>query len=149
MQFTYEFELRRGENQWIIEAFDLPGCITQGEDVSDACNSAADLLREMAWEALLKGEDLADSTFGHEPSDRGVLVVVSVEATLDSLPKVSASEAARMLNVGRSRITAMLAAGLLDGWRDGRNTWVTLDSVTARKEDPRMAGRPRKMLAQS
>ena len=74
----------------------------------------------------------------------GVLGVVSVEATLDSIPKVSASEAARMLAVGRSRITAMLAAGLLDGWRDGRNTWVTLDSVEARKADPRMAGRPRK-----
>lgn len=148
MQFTYEFELRRGEQQWIIEAFDLPGCITQGEDVSDACNSAADLLREMAWEALLKGEELPGGAFGHEPSCGGVLVVISVEATLSSLPKVSASEAARILGVGRSRITAMLASGLLDGWRDGRNTWVTLDSVIARKEDPRMAGRPRKTPAQ-
>ena len=144
MQFTYEFELRRGENQWVIEAFDLPGCITQGEDVADACSSAADLLREMAWGALLSGRKLASSNFGHTPSNDGVLVVVSVEATLDSIPKVSASEAARILDVGRSRITAMIASGVLDGWRDGRNTWVTLDSVEARKKDPRMAGRPRK-----
>ena len=147
MQYTHEFELRRGENQWIIEAIDLPGCITQGEDVADACDSAADLLREMAWDKLLKGEELTNGTFGHTPQNGGVLVVVSVEATLDSIQKVSASEAARMLEVGRSRITAMLKSGLLEGWRDGRNTWITLDSINARKKDRRMAGRPKKAAA--
>ena len=147
MQYTHEFELRRGENQWIIEALDLPGCITQGENVADACDSAANLLREMAWAKLLKGEELTNGTFGHTPQNGGVLVVVSVEATLDSIQKVSASEAARMLEVGRSRITAMLKSGLLEGWRDGRNTWITLDSINARKKDRRMAGRPKKAAA--
>lgn len=145
MQYTHEFELRRGERQWIIEAIDLPGCITQGEDVADACNSAADLLRETAWDALLRGEELASGTFGHKPPNGGILVVISVEATLSSIPKVPASEAARMLGVGRSRITAMLKSGLLDGWRDGRNTWVTLDSVNARKTDRRTPGRPKRL----
>ena len=144
MQCTYEFELYRGQKQWIIEAYDLPACITQGEDVEDACESAADILREFAREALMGGGKMPASTFGHEPANGGMNVVVSVEASLESVRKVSATEAARMLGVGRSRVTAMLNSGLLDGWRDGRNTWVTLDSIEARLVDTPKAGRPKK-----
>ena len=50
MQRTYEFELWRGERQWIIASFDLPEAITQGEDVQDACESAVDVLREVGLE---------------------------------------------------------------------------------------------------
>ena len=47
MQYTYEFEMWRGEFAWIAAPFDLAG-ITQGVDVEDVCESAADLLRELA-----------------------------------------------------------------------------------------------------
>ena len=144
MQCTYEFELYRGEAQWVIEAYDFPACVTQGEDVEEACESAADILREFMHDALIAGTEMPPSTFGHEPREGGMNVVVSVDTSLDAVRKVSATEAARMLGVGRSRITAMIASKLLDGWRDGRNTWVTLDSVEARRSDPRPAGRPRK-----
>jgi len=147
MQYTYEFELYRGQEQWVIEAYDFPACITQGEDVADACESAADVLRELARDALMGGRDLPASTFGHDPANGGMNVVVSVEASLDAVRKVSATEAARRLGVGRSRVTARLDSGLLDGWRDGRNTWVTVDSIEARLVDKPKPGRPKKSTA--
>ena len=145
MQRTYEFELYRGESQWIIEAYDFPLCITQGEDVEDACESAADILKEYMHIALMGDMELPASTFGHDPQNGGVNVIVSVDTTLDAVRKVSASEAARMLGVSRSRITAMVSSHLLSGWRDGRNTWITLDSVEARMADEHPAGRPKKL----
>ena len=147
MQSTYEFELYRGKEQWIIEAYDFPACITQGEDVEDACESAADILKEFMHDALIGGDTLPPGTFGHEPRNGGMNVIVSVDTTLDAVRKVSASEAARMLGVSRSRITAMMASNLLDGWREGRNTWITLDSIEARMEDFHPAGRPKKAAA--
>ena len=38
----------------------------------------------------------------------------------------------------------MLAAARLIGYRDGRNTYVTMDSVRARLEERPRGGRPRK-----
>jgi len=48
---------------------------------------------------------------------------------------MSASEAAEVLGVSRSRISQLIKACLLYGYRDGRNTWVTCDSVEARLKD--------------
>ncbi len=143
MQYTYEFEMWRGENQWIIESFDIPG-ITQGEDVADACESAADLLRETVRDYLMENERPPAPTFDNKPIHGGVRVIVSVDASLDDVDKVSATKAAELLGVSRGRITAMVQSGLLDGWREGRNTWITKASVDARLAAPRGAGRPRK-----
>ena len=142
MQYTYEFEMWRGEFAWIAAPFDLAG-ITQGVDVEDVCESAADLLRELAREYLMRGEIPPKATFGHEPSHGGVRLVVSVDATLDDIEKVSAAQAAELLGVRRSRVTAMLQSGLLEGWKDGRNTWVTKASIDARLASPTPAGRPK------
>ena len=35
---------------------------------------------------------------------------------------------------------AMLASNLLEGWRDGRNTFVTVDSINARLAEPPQSG---------
>lgn len=144
MQRTYEFELWRGERQWIIAAFDLPEAITQGEDVQDACESAADVLREVSRDAMMRGATLPSPSFGNEPRNGGICVIVSVEVNLSEMEKVSATEAARLLGVSRSRVTAMIASRHLDGWREGRNTWVTRASVEARLADAPAPGHPRK-----
>ena len=146
MQYTYEFEMWRGEKEWIIAAFGIGG-VTQGVDVEDACDSAADLLRETVRDYLMRGEQPPAPSFDNEPQHGGIRVIVSVDASLDEVDKVSASEAARMLGVSNGRVTAMIDSGLLDGWKDGRNTWVTRDSVEARLAAPRAAGRPRKTAA--
>lgn len=143
MQYTYECELWRGEKEWCIEPFGIEG-ITQGENVEDVCESAADLLREIICDYLIRGEQPPKATFGSALQHEGVRAIVSVEVSLDNVEKVSASEAARILHVSRSRITAMIEAGLLDAWRDGRNTWVSRASVDARFANPCKPGRPKK-----
>lgn len=143
MQYTYEFEMWRSEQSWCLAPFGIPGA-TQGDDVEDACESAADLLRETICDYLMRGEEPPAPRFGNEPEHDGIRVIVSVDASLADIPKMSASQAAAALEVSRSRITAMIGAGLLDGWRDGRNTYVTVASVEARQADPCPAGRPRK-----
>lgn len=142
MQYTYEFEMWRGEFGWIAAPFDLAG-ITQGADVEEVCESAADLLRELVREHLMRGRTPPKATFDHEPTHGGVRLVVSVDAALDDIEKVSAARAAELLGVSRSRVTAMLHSGLLEGWQDGRNTWVTKASIDARLASPAPAGRPR------
>lgn len=143
MQYTYEFEMWRGEKEWCIVPFGIAGA-TQGADVEDACESAADLLRETVQDYLMRGEQPPAPTFDNTPEHGGVRVIVSVDASLDGIEKISASKAAEMLGVSRGRITAMVDSGLLDGWKDGRNSWITKASVKARLAAPRGAGRPKK-----
>lgn len=57
---------------------------------------------------------------------------------------VSAAEASRMLGVSAGRITHMLDAGVLDGYREGRRTWVSVASIEKRLSEIPKAGRPRK-----
>lgn len=143
MQYTYEFEMWRGEGGWCIAPFGLPGA-TQGNDVEDACESAADLLRETIRDYIFRNEKPPAPTFDNEPEHGGVRVVVSVDASLNGVEKVSAAQAAELLGVSRSRITHMISSGLLDGWKEGRNSWVTKASVDARLAAPVKAGRPKK-----
>lgn len=148
MQYTYEFEMRRGEFGWIASPFDLDG-ITQGADVEDVCESAADLLRELMLGYLKHGQTPPKASFNHEPAHGGIRLVVSVDASLNDIEKVSATQAAELLGVSRSRVTSMLHSGLLEGWKEGRNTWVTMDSVDARRSSPVPAGRPKSTTVES
>ena len=45
---------------------------------------------------------------------------------------VSAVEALRMLGVSAGRITLMLDSGILQGYRRGRGTYVTVESIERR-----------------
>ncbi|MBQ6524438.1 MAG: HicB family protein, partial [Atopobiaceae bacterium] len=65
-------------------------------------------------------EDIPVPTFGNEPQHGDRVVVFAVEAGLDTVRKVTASEAARMLGVSPGRVTQMLGANQLEGWREGR-----------------------------
>lgn len=138
---TYEFELFEKNNQWCAFPFDLPSA-TQGNSMQEACESAADFLHEIALDSLVNNRTMPPATFGNKLEHDGERLVVSVSASLADVEKVSAARAAEILGVSRSRITAMLAHGLLEGWRDGRNTWITLNSVNARLEYAPKAGRP-------
>ena len=57
---------------------------------------------------------------------------------------VSAAQAARMLGVSAGRVTHMIDAGILGGFRRGRCTFVSKASVEARLVAPVQAGRPKK-----
>ena len=143
MLHVYEFELFEDEGWYLAVPFDMLGG-TQGKTYDDCCKMAADWLRtEMEYRAM-HDEGFPVPTFGNEPKHGGRVVVFAVMAGKDTVRKVTAAEAARMLGVSPGRVTQMLSANLLEGWREGHRTWVTVDSVEARLAERPSAGRPRK-----
>jgi hypothetical protein len=146
MQYTYEFEIFESDGWFVVYPFDMEGG-TQGKTVDGAAMMAADWLRADIEHCLLHDVALPTPTFGNEPREGGSRMIVSVEAGLDLIRKVSASEAARMLGVSPARVTHMIRDRLLEAYRDGHRTYVTTASVEARLADPRKAGRPRKEFA--
>lgn len=84
MQYTYEFELWRGEKQWCIAPFGLPGA-TQGKDIQDACESAADHLRILIEDYYLRGKEPPKSSFGNKLKEGAVRAVISVDVPLGNV----------------------------------------------------------------
>ena len=143
MLHLYEFEIFEDEGWYLALPFDWDGG-TQGTSFEDACEMAADWLRIMCEDCAMHAKELPTPTFGNEPCHGGRVVLLGIQAGLDTVRKVSASEAARLLGVTPGRVTQMLDSNKLEGWREGRRTWVTVDSVEARLAEQPKAGRPKK-----
>ncbi len=126
-----EFELFDDEGLVLAFPFDLEGG-TQGRSFEDAAKMALDWLKGTAEDCLIRGVELPKPSIGNEPKHGGKVILIGTEVSLDSIPTISASEAAKALGVSRPRVTQMIASGSLLGWRDGRNTRVTTESVNAR-----------------
>ena len=143
---VYEFEIVQDEGWYVASPYDLPGG-TQGEDFEDLCLMVADWLKITLEDFDMRGETPPRPTFGNAPRHGGTNMVFAVQAGRETVEKVTASEAARLLGVRRARVTQLLASARLIGYRDGRNTYVTMDSVRARLEKQPRGGRPRKREA--
>jgi len=141
MRYTYEFEFYPGEKYLLAVPFDFEGG-TFGEGPEDAAISAADWLVETINDYLLRQRQLPPPTYGNQPKSGGVVALISVDTSLESIETVFACDAAEMLGVTRARITQLLNKGLLEGFRRGRTAYITLDSIKARLEDSPKAGRP-------
>lgn len=146
MFYMQEFEMIEDDGIFTAIPFDLPGG-TQGDSLAQATRMAGEWLHDEMLHALMTGSSLPSPSFGNAPLQGGRVVLVGIGATLNDVPSMSASEAATRLGVSRPRITKMLQTGLLEGWKDGRNTRVTLASVEARLAECPNAGRPRKQAA--
>lgn len=127
---------------------DLPGCYSQGDDLKEAVEMAADAGRTYIAALMKDGDPIPGATVRDVPAgDREAWVFFETDASyIVDGPVVSAAQAARELNLSRSRISTMLKAGQLDGYRSGRNTFVTKRSIQARLASPRSAGRPKKAV---
>lgn len=144
MMAVYEFELFEDDGFVLAFPFDMEGG-TQGATWKEAAEMAADWLKGELEHFLMVGEPLPKATFGHEPvHEGGRVAIVAVEASLASIDTVRATEAARRLGVSNSRVSHMLKSGLLEGFREGRDTFVTAASIEARLAEHPKAGRPRK-----
>lgn len=143
MLAVYEFELFEDEGFVLAFPFDFDGG-TQGGDIKEASEMAADWLKGELEHRMMAGAPWPEATFGNDPEHGGRIAIVAVDADLDSVETVAASDAAEMLGVSRARVSQMLSGGLLTGYRKGRATFVTLDSVKARLAEHPKAGRPRK-----
>ena len=143
MRYIYEFEFVLDDDGYFVYLFDFDRA-TQGDDMTDAVYMASDLLRFMIEEYILKGEALPSASFDHEPQRGGRIIAVSVDVDLKaSEGLVTAKEAAQILGVSQARVSHMLRDGLLHGYRERGNTFITIESINACKENPRKAGRPK------
>lgn len=128
-----EFELFQEEGgAWVAIPFGGLGCATEGADFRDAVEMAADALRIVAEDALMRGEDVPEPPLGNRAARGGRVVAVAVDADLRRVESVTAAEAARMLEVSRPRVTQLCDAGLLESWHVGRTRMVSRASVEAR-----------------
>lgn len=146
-KFVYQVFLMPEENgTYSTEIPDLPGCYSEGKDFKDAIEMAADAGKTYIAALLKDNNHIPEATVQEIPEgDREAWVFFETDASyvVDG-DVVSAAEAARELNLSAGRITHMLDAGLLDGFREGRHTWITKNSINARKLLPVSAGRPKK-----
>lgn len=124
----------------------FPGRVdgTQGEDFDDAVEMAADWLRIIVLDHLMKGEVVPKPPLENEPIRGGRIVTIAVEASLADVPAITAVEAAGLLGVSTARVTQLAKAGALDSWKVGRTRMVSIESVQLRLAEERKAGRPSK-----
>lgn len=128
---AYEFEVMQSEGYFTAIPYDLEGA-TQGEDWSDLVDMVLDWLKVYLEDCDMHGKSLPKATFGNAPRYGGTNLVVAMQAGRETVEKVTATEAARLLGVSRGRISQMLKSALLEGWQEGRNTYVTVDSLKCR-----------------
>lgn len=143
---VYEFELFEDDGLIMAFPFDFDGG-TQGENVAEASEMAADWLKTEVECRLMDGEEMPEATLGHEPERGGRILLVAVDAGLETIDAVPAHEAADMLGVSRARVSQLLKSGMLSGYRKGRDTFVTVASVNARLSESPRPGRPKGSLA--
>lgn len=127
-----------------VEFPSLRGCFTCGDDFNDAVLMAVDAARTWVASAMRNGEEVPGYMSFERDGSKTVCVTFETDPSwIVDGPVVSAAEAARQLGVSPSRITHMLDAGQLSGYRSGRRTFVAKSSVDARKASPAKPGRPK------
>ena len=137
------------EGGYDVEFPDLPGCFTCGDTLQEAGEMAMDAAATYVGALVKDGLAVPEATY-REP-DAGEMPMLVAFSTDESYivegETVSAAEAARRLGVTPGRVTHMLDAGILTGYRKGRRTYVTVESVEARNATEHAAGRPKKVVA--
>ena len=145
MLYLCEFEIIEKQGMYEAYPIGLEGA-TCGNSLTDVAEMAADWLKGDADLRLMLGQEIPELPLGNTPShDQGRILLVAVEANVDTIDAVSATEAAEMLGVTRGRVSQMLKAGQLLGFTRGRNTYVSRDSLEARLAEAPKAGRPKKL----
>ncbi|MCL2024924.1 MAG: type II toxin-antitoxin system HicB family antitoxin [Coriobacteriia bacterium] len=148
MRHTYEAIFQKAhEGGYLVQFPDIPVLFTQGDDLRDAIDMAADLLELWIVSEEIDGRALPEATFGHKAHGNIVMAISvyprSVHEVITS--GVTTTEAASRLGVSQSRVRQMIAAGQLTAEKAGRDNLVSVSSINARLKNPRRTGRPRKM----
>lgn len=148
MLYLYEFELFEDEGSYLAFPFDMEGG-TSGETLREACEMAYDWLKTECEARLINRVGFPEPTFGNEPAHGGEVFLVGVEASLESIPRVLPSEAARILGVTPGRVTQMVSANRLEAVEVEGRKWITRASIEARLAERPKAGRPKKQLVKA
>lgn len=146
MLLVYEFELVKDQGVFVAFPFDFEGG-TQGRSAREASDAASDWLQMTIEHYAMHGLELPDASFGNEACRGGKVIMVASDAGLETVRKMTATEAARMLGVTPGRVTQMHTAGKIEGFKEGRHLWIPKDAVRARLIAAPRAGRPARKSA--
>ena len=149
MKHVYEFEVFLDEGRYTVWPFDFECGGTSGATFREACEMAVDWLKTVVEDYAMHDEATPEPTFDNEPRYGGRIITVAIDAGLETIPRMTAAEAARALGVSPSRVSHMIRDGLLESFKYGHNTWVTGYSVEARLRERPPAGRPKRKPAAS
>ena len=149
MKHVYEFEVFLDEGRYTVWPFDFECGGTSGATFREACEMAVDWLKTVVEDYAMHDEATPEPTFDNEPRYGGRIITVAIDAGLETIPRMTAAEAARALGVSPSRVSHMIRDGLLESFKYGHNTWVTGYSVEARLRERPRAGRPKRKPAAS
>ncbi|EHF01370.1 hypothetical protein HMPREF1008_01850 [Olsenella sp. oral taxon 809 str. F0356] len=132
------------EGGYDVSVPDLPGCFSHGDTRMRALASAADAMATYIASLLVRGEPVPEPRQVSPDDGREAVAVYFQTDGSYVLPgeRVSAAEAARRLGVSAGRVTQMIASGILDGFRIGRHTFVTVASIERRLAEGSRPGRP-------
>jgi excisionase family DNA binding protein len=134
------------EGGYFVTVPDLPGCVTEGDSIEEALLMATDALMTVVGSMIKHGDAIPSPTFGAVAPTGGKVIALSFVTDASYIvDTVSPAEAAVMLGVSRGRVSQMTRKGILDGYKIGTETRVSLESINARLATPRNAGRPRKV----
>lgn len=143
MLHVYEFEVFKDGDIYLAFPFDMNGG-TQGDTIQEVSEMAADWLQTEMEHRAMNDLPFPKATFGNELKHDGERLLVSVNAGKETVPRMTAAEAAKRLGVTRGRVSQMIDAGQLETFEMDGRTWVTEYSVDARIEEAPKAGRPKK-----
>ena len=141
MAYIMEFEFVPEDGMVAAIPFGMEGA-TEGRDLNDAVDMAAEWLRIHVLDALGQGKEFPQGSVGNKPEHGGTVLAVAVEASMSDVPAMTAAEAARELGVSTARVAQLCASGQLDSWKVGATRMVSEDSVLIRKMDAPRTGRP-------
>lgn len=132
MRIYYECELREEPGGWCVVLPDGFGNAVRDASREKVGRKAIDSLKAGVLRCLLVGEPVPEPTYMTEPCRDGSRVLaVTAEIDMQGF-RVTAAEAADILGLSNARVTQLLETGKLTGYREGRNSYVTLDSVRRR-----------------
>lgn len=139
-----DFEVFEDDGIWLAIPLGMGGG-TEGHTFDDAVKMACDWLRLNAEHIAARGMEPPEYESGLPLENDGTRVVVCVPFGREAIDTVTAAQAARMLGVSRARVSQLVKSRSLEGWVEGRNAYVTRESVVARLSEPKpVGGRPKK-----
>lgn len=148
-KYIYQAFLTPDEEDGFVVTFpDLPGCVSEGDTFTEAAAKGADAAKTYVASLLAHGDALPEPQRHNCPENsESVLIFFETDPSyLITGNVVSAAEAARRLGLSPGRVSHMINAGILDGYRQGRRTWVSTASIEARLQDTPQPGRPRQII---
>ena len=121
---------------------DLPECHTDGDDLDDAVNMAAEALELVIESYIENGRALPEPTLDARAPEGVRELLVSVDVDSENR-LVTAREAAKMLGVSDARVRQLILKGALLARKQAGVNFVYLRSVFDRLKEAPTSGRPR------